>query len=115
MSVGLADLIAPGNDVCVSCHTPQLQPGPRGSLTFHTRHERDSEGSECAACHMPSIARTVGDVNVRSHTFRFISPAFTEQYGIPNPCTSCHTDDTNEWAEAELRSWPHVSPWRVTP
>ena len=110
-----ADLIAPGNDVCVSCHTPQLQPGPRGSLTFHTRHERDSEGSECAACHMPLIARTVGDVNVRSHTFRFISPAFTEQYGIPNPCTSCHTDDTNEWAEAELRSWPHVSPWRVTP
>ena len=43
----------PGNDICVSCHTPQLQPGPRGSLTFHTRHERDSEGSECA----PAICR----------------------------------------------------------
>ena len=57
----------------------------------------------------------LGDVNVRSHTFRFVSPADTERYGVPNPCTSCHTDETNEWALEELRAWPHVSPWRVAP
>ena len=110
-----AELIAPGNEVCVSCHTPQLQPGPSGSLSFHTRHEADSEGSQCVACHMPSIARTVGTVNVRSHTFKFVTPTMTEQYGIPNPCTSCHTDETNAWAAAELRAWPSASPWRVAP
>ena len=63
----------------------------------------------------PQIARIVGDVNVRSHTFRFVSPADTERYGVPNPCTSCHTDETDEWALEELRAWPHVSPWRVAP
>ncbi len=108
-----ADLRLPGNAVCTQCHTAQLQPGPRGTLSYHTQHEEDSEGSQCVACHMPEIARTVGDVSVRSHTFRFNSPVLTEQYGIANPCTSCHTDETNEWALTELRNWPSVSPWRV--
>ena len=109
------DLIEPGNAVCTQCHSPVRQPGPRGPLEYHTRHAADSEGSQCAACHMPEIARTVDDVNVRSHTFRFISPALTEAYGIPNPCTSCHTDETDEWALQQLTNWPTVSPWRMAP
>lgn len=110
-----ADLLQPGNAVCTECHSPQLQPGPRGTLSYHTQHEADSEGSVCVSCHMPPIARTVGDVHVRSHTFRFISPTLTERYGIPNPCTSCHehAEESNEWALEELRNWPSVSPWRV--
>jgi hypothetical protein len=64
---------------------------------------------------MPEIARTVAEVNVRSHTFRFIAPSMTEHYDIPNPCTSCHTDMTNESAAAELRNWGAISPWRVSP
>ena len=108
-----ADLRFAGNAVCTQCHTPQLQPGPRGTLEQHTQHAAGSTGSECIACHMPEIARTVADVNVRSHTFRFISPADTERYGIPNPCISCHTDQTNDWAMEALREWPNVSPWRV--
>ena len=108
-----ADLRAPGNEVCLECHGPQLQAGPRGSVTYHTQHQGDSEGSLCVACHMPPIARTVGDVHVRSHTFKFISPALTERYGIPNPCTSCHTDQTEAWALDTLEKWPQVSPWRV--
>lgn len=110
-----ADLIAPGNEVCLTCHDPQLQPGPAGSIEQHTQHAADSEGSQCVACHMPQIARTVGSVNVRSHTFAFISPATTERYGVPNPCTSCHAEETNQWALEELRTWPHVSAWRVAP
>ena len=50
-----------------------------------------------------------------SHTFRFISPSMTEHYGIPNPCTSCHTDMTNESAAMELKNWGSISPWRVAP
>jgi len=110
-----ADLIVSGNQICTSCHQPQLQPGPLGSLEHHTQHVAESEGSSCVACHMPRIARTVGNVNVRSHTFKFVSPADTERYGVPNPCTSCHAEETNAWALAELRKWPHVSPWRVAP
>ncbi len=110
-----ADLIVPGNEVCLTCHQPQLQPGPAGSIEAHTRHAEDSEGSQCVSCHMPRIARTVGSVNVRSHTFKFISPVLTERYGIPNPCTDCHIEETNQWAIDDLRTWPHVSPWRVAP
>ena len=110
-----ADLIAPGNEVCLTCHGPQLQPGPPGPLEAHTRHAPDSDGSQCVACHMPAIARTVADIRVRSHTFRFVSPATTEQYGIPNPCLSCHQDETLDWVKDELRGWPHVSSWRVAP
>ena len=62
---------------------------------------------------MPLIARTIGKVNVRSHTFKFISPAATEQTGVPNPCTSCHKDRTPQWAIDALKKWPGVSPWRV--
>ena len=108
-----ADLLAPGNDVCLECHQPQLQAGPRGSIAYHTQHDPDGEGGVCIACHMPSIARTVGDINVRSHTFRFVSPTLTDSFGIPNPCTSCHDDETTAWAMEALESWPQVSPWRM--
>ena len=108
-----ADLRLPGDAMCLDCHGPQLQAGPPGSIEYHTQHAADSTGARCVACHMPSIARTVGDVNVRSLTFKFISPVMTEQYGVPNPCTSCHTDQSTEWAIEELRTWPSASPWRV--
>jgi len=108
-----ADLRLPGNELCLDCHSPQLQPGPRGKIEFHTQHAADSEGSRCVACHMPRIARTIADVSVRSHTFTFVSPTDTERYGVPNPCTSCHTDQTLEWANDALRDWPGASPWRV--
>jgi predicted CXXCH cytochrome family protein len=108
-----ADLIAPGNEACLECHGPQLQAGPRGSVAYHTQHDPDGEGSACVACHMPEIARTVGNINVRSHTFKFISPTVTDRYGIPNPCTTCHEGETTEWAIDALETWPQVSPWRV--
>jgi len=108
-----ADLLKPGNALCLTCHGPESPAGPRGTLEQHTHHAADSSGSSCAACHMPQIARTVGDVSVRSHTFRFITPAATEKYKVPNPCTACHIDQTNEWAVEELRSWENMSPWRV--
>lgn len=108
-----ADLVLPDNDVCTQCHTAVLQPGPRGSLEFHTQHAADNEGSRCVACHMPPIEQTIADVNVHSHTFRFISPVMTERYGVPNPCTTCHQDKSVEWAIEDLETWPGVSPWRV--
>jgi predicted CXXCH cytochrome family protein len=108
-----ADLRLPGNAVCLQCHSPALQPGPRGGIEFHTQHKAGSEGSQCVACHMPAVEQTIANVNVRSHTFRFISPAMSERYGVPNACTTCHKDKTNAWANDALRSWPSVRAWRV--
>ena len=109
-----ADIRLAGNAVCTQCHAETLQPGPRGSLEYHTQHKADSEGSRCIACHMPAIQQTIGTVMVRSHTFRFVSPAKSEADKIPNACTMCHKDRTNEWAIEEMRNWPGVSPWRVS-
>ena len=38
----------------------------------------------------------------------------TDKYGIPNPCTSCHTDKTTGWALDALNQWSNISPWRMT-
>lgn len=110
-----ADLIAPAdtNETCLACHGPGRPEGPAGTLEEHTRHRADGEGSLCVGCHMPKTARTIADVRVRSHTFRFVTPAMTGAYGIPNGCTSCHTDRTNEWAREALLGWDNLSPWRV--
>jgi predicted CXXCH cytochrome family protein len=108
-----ADTLRPGNALCLQCHGPRSPNGPAGSLEEHTQHGAGSRGSRCIECHMPKIAKTVGDVNVRSHTFRFITPAMSEKYKIPNACTSCHAGKSNDWATEELRKWPDISPWRL--
>jgi len=108
-----ADLIKPAGAVCLECHGPQSPAGPRGSIEEHTHHAAGSAGADCRNCHMPRIAQTIADVNVRSHTFRFITPAESEQYKIPNPCTLCHQDRSNAWAAEQLHSWKNLSPWRM--
>jgi hypothetical protein len=50
---------------------------------------------------------------VRSHTFKFIAPASTVKYKIPNACSSCHEDKSPEWAAETVRHWSERSPWRV--
>jgi predicted CXXCH cytochrome family protein len=108
-----AMLREPGNAMCLTCHGPNTQNGPRAaSIEQHTHHAFGSTGSACAACHMPAIAETLGDVKVRGHTFRFVWPEQTEALKIPNACNLCHTDKTIAWATAALRSWNDRSPWR---
>ena len=99
-----ADLIKPVSVICQTCH---------GQKAGHSGHKLHSPGNECVACHMPEIETTIANVNVRSHTFKFIPPSMTEAYKIPNPCTTCHTDKPLSWAKDALKRWPQHSPWRV--
>jgi len=109
-----AQLRKPANKLCLDCHAPMSANGPRtATLQEHTHHKDGSAGSECIACHMPKIQTTISDVKVHAHTFSFISPAMTDRYNIPNPCTSCHTDKSTAWALEALRHWPERSPWRI--
>jgi predicted CXXCH cytochrome family protein len=109
-----AQLRKPGDQICLDCHGPLSLNGPRtGTIEEHTHHKKGSTGSSCIACHMPKIATTIADTKVRSHTFAFITPAMTDKYKIPNPCTTCHADKTTAWAAEALRHWPERSPWRV--
>ncbi len=109
-----ANLRKPAHVLCLDCHGPNSPNGPHSlTLAQHTHHKPDSAGSECIACHMPKIAQTIADVNVRSHTFRFVSPAMTEALRIPNACNVCHSDKTTAWAAAALKTWTDRSPWRM--
>ncbi|HEY7306117.1 MAG TPA: cytochrome c3 family protein [Bryobacteraceae bacterium] len=107
-------LIKPANVMCLECHGPGSPNGPHTStVEEHTHHKSGSSGGECIACHMPQIEQTLADQNVRSHTFRFISPAMTATYKIPNPCTTCHKEKTLAWATEQLERWKNVSAWRI--
>jgi predicted CXXCH cytochrome family protein len=110
-----SNLILTGNTLCLRCHAADKQnpAGLLGTVAEHTHHAENSAGSECTACHMPEIEQTLGDNMVHAHTFNFISPKLTQQLGVPNPCTTCHTDKSNEWAIGQLRAWKSESPWRV--
>ncbi len=109
-----AQLIKPANVLCLECHGPNSPNGPRApSIEAHTHHKAGTRGGECVDCHMPKIEQTVADVNVRSHTFKFITPSDTDHLKVPNPCTGCHTDKTTKWATEALKTWTNISPWRV--
>ena len=105
----------PGNSLCLDCHGPSSPNGPHApTIEQHTHHKAGSTGNECVGCHMPKIAQTIADVNVRSHTFKFIPPSATETLQVPNSCNSCHTDKTVQWTKDTLKTWPQFSPWRVS-
>jgi predicted CXXCH cytochrome family protein len=109
-----ADLVRPTSTVCLPCHGPASPNGPHtNTIEQHTHHKAGSTGNECVGCHMPKIAQTIADVNVRSHTFRFVPPSASERLKVPNACTTCHVEKSNAWAIETLTSWKEFSPWRV--
>jgi predicted CXXCH cytochrome family protein len=111
-NIGL--LRKPAATLCLDCHGPTSPNGPHAAtIEAHTRHKPNSTGSQCIACHMPQIAQTLGDVNVSSHTFRFIPPSETESLKIPNACNVCHADKSTQWATDALSQWIDRSTWRM--
>jgi predicted CXXCH cytochrome family protein len=109
-----ADLLKPSNVMCLECHGPSSPIGPHApTIEAHTHHPIGSAGNECVGCHMPKIEQTLGDVNVRAHTFRFITPGATTALKVPNPCGVCHADKAANWATDVLKNWSNISPWRM--
>ena len=107
------ELKRPPDKMCSVCHAPDSENGPyTTTIEAHTHHKPGSPGSQCIACHMPKIeTEGVPGRFVHDHTFRFITPAMTEKYGIPNPCITCHKDKSNQWATKWLAR--RYSPWRM--
>jgi hypothetical protein len=60
----------------LTCHGVNSLNGPHAAtLEAHTHHRAGSPGSQCVECHMPKIEQTIANVNVRSHSFKFITPS----------------------------------------
>ncbi len=80
-----------GNNLCLSCHKPTY------NTPAHHFHKPDTEAAQCVNCHM--VAHTyMGVDHRRDHSFRVPRPDQSEQYGTPNACTGCHTDQSAQWA-----------------
>lgn len=91
--------------------------GPHAvAIEEHTRHKAGSSGNQCVGCQIPRIETELADVNARSHTFRFISPAEAERLKMSNSSSSCHSDKTAAWATAALKSWKEFLPgaWPIS-
>ncbi|WP_201353487.1 multiheme c-type cytochrome [Hydrogenimonas urashimensis] len=100
-----------GNRSCMKCHGFNSLIGPhQATLEEHTHHKADSNGSRCIECHMPKTGRHTGKspLTVRSHMFRFVTPAETEAYGMPpetNACYHCHKEKSLEELQSVIDKW----------
>ena len=106
-----------GNNACMKCHSFGSVIGPhQSSLQKHTHHKENSKGSLCIECHMPKTGRHTGKspLTVRTHQFRFTSPAETKAYHMPketNACYACHKDKSLDELQKDLDKWGGRS-WR---
>ena len=109
-----AMLREPGNALCLDLPRTEVarMDRMRATIEQHTHHAAGSAGSACVACHMPKIAETLGDVNVRSHTFRFVWPAQTDTLKDSERVQSLSHGQDDGVGDAALRSWNDRSPWR---
>ncbi len=108
-----AEVKAPGNALCVTCHNAQgaaLRAGIDGSglqhknydSTAHHFHTPGQPGSRCVECHAPAKNYMVIDARI-DHGFRIPRPDLTRKIGTPNACNNCHQNKSPQWALAQIQ------------
>ncbi len=123
------------NTLCLACHAGF---GPFAELTKQTIADIDQEANRdqvakvagahgnhpygpersmglvrCVECHMPKVAKSAINYDIRSHVFEAISPEKTLMYqaegGMPNSCAvSCHSLKVNSFG---FGLDPDISKW----
>ena len=95
----IADLRAPGEQVCYSCHRADVY-----TSSSHHHHEKGTTGASCVECHMPP--KTYMEVDARhDHGFRIPRPDLSIKLGTPNACNNCHQEQTALWASEKIEDW----------
>jgi predicted CXXCH cytochrome family protein len=89
---------AAGNDLCLRCHQNKIE------SIRHSHHKADSPGNQCVSCHMP-LTTYMGRHARRDHGFTIPDPSLTKEFGIPNACNRCHTDQSADWALKAVDKW----------
>ena len=115
-----------GNRLCLQCHRSDIYDSR--DHHFHKKAGEEGEplridgkvvevgtGAECQNCHMPE--RVYMGIDFRAdHSLRIPRPDLSMQFKTPNACTQCHSDKTDQWAEAAITKWygirrrPHYGP-----
>jgi len=91
------------NQACNQCHQQFNEPQ---KLIAHTKHQAESAGSSCYACHMPQVVYGVMSFHP-THDITVPQPELTAAGGVPNACNQCHVDRSVNWAIAQSKTlWP---------
>lgn len=96
-----------GNALCGQCHVASTY-----DVVQHHHHERETSGSFCVDCHMPSQTYMVVDPR-RDHSFRIPRPDLSIELGTPNACGSCHNSESAEWAQTTIANWYPEGRWQT--
>ncbi len=104
-----AKILAPGNALCLRCHSGAAVPGiakiaPLIDPVAHSHHGAQSAGAQCVSCHMPVTTYMQRHAR-RDHGFTIPDPLLTAELGIPNACNRCHTDKDAGWSLAAVDEW----------
>jgi predicted CXXCH cytochrome family protein len=97
-------LRAEDNGLCTRCHSQSVY-----DTSSHHHHPRDSTGSACVSCHMPSRLYMVVDAR-RDHSIRIPRPDLSVRLGVSNACNQCHAEQSTRWAAEALQGWYEPSP-----
>ncbi len=93
-----------GNALCMQCHKGGFPKAPAINPTEHSHHADSSAGNECANCHMPQTIYMQRHSR-HDHGFTIPDPLLTKQFGVPNACNRCHTDQSADWSLKNVESW----------
>ncbi|WP_210472850.1 tetratricopeptide repeat protein [Vibrio crassostreae] len=92
--------------VCSQCHIASEYTPEK-----HTFHEANTEASQCTTCHMPETTYMEVDPR-RDHSWHIPRPDISQHIQTPNVCTSCHEDQTDQWADQQIGKWFPDSKYR---
>ena len=92
------------NMLCMRCHDTGHMGATVIEPVAHSFHAEGSTGNQCVNCHMPKT--TYMQVDPRAdHGFHSPDPLMTKQLGIPNACSSCHSEESVDWAVEHAENW----------
>jgi hypothetical protein len=94
---------------CTGCHREIAADVPA-----HTRHRRESAGSDCYGCHMPRAVYGIMEIH-RSHRIENPDAGRDGAAGRPHACTSCHVDRSLAWAAETSAAWWGDEPAPASP
>ena len=99
------------NSLCLRCHAIQKEvngkKAPFSAGAPEGTCDRTSIGGRCVECHMPESTYMARDPR-RDHSLNIPDPQLSREIDVPNACTMCHRNRSNEWAAQVLaQAIPH--------
>jgi predicted CXXCH cytochrome family protein len=87
---------------CLGCHQNAA------ALPAHAAHAKVSPETNCVDCHMPKMVYGVMEIH-RTHRIRAPDPLASADHQQPDACTSCHGNQSAQWAADAIDQWRGVA------